>query len=78
MDSADTGQPKPETPPASAASTRGGAQPRPNGRQNIAAAVLLIMLLVAGLLLFWAIDARRRVELCVESGRRDCLPVSAL
>ena len=44
-------------------------------QQNIAAAVVLFVLVVAGLWLFHQLKESSRVLACVEAGLRDCLPI---
>jgi len=44
-------------------------------QQNIAAAVVLLVLVTAGLWLFHQLRESSRVLACVEAGLRDCLPI---
>ncbi|HXW19020.1 MAG TPA: hypothetical protein VEK35_00775 [Roseiarcus sp.] len=40
---------------------------------NLLAAIFVIVLAIAAIWLVKTLDERRRIENCVESGRRDCL-----
>ena len=44
-------------------------------QQNITAAVVLVVLVAAGLWLFHQLKESSRVLACVEAGLRDCLPI---
>jgi hypothetical protein len=44
-------------------------------QQNVAAAVVLIVLVTAGLWLFHQLKESSRVLGCLEAGRRDCMPI---
>jgi hypothetical protein len=40
---------------------------------NLLAAIALLVLAIAGVWLMRFLDERRKMELCIEAGRRDCL-----
>ncbi len=40
---------------------------------NLAAAVVLLALAIAAIWLLRELDEQRKLELCVEAGRKDCL-----
>ena len=40
---------------------------------NLLAAIALLVLAIAGVWLMRFLDERRKIETCVEAGRRDCL-----
>ncbi len=40
---------------------------------NLAAAITVLVLAIAGLWLMKTLDERRKLENCLSSGRRDCL-----
>jgi hypothetical protein len=44
-------------------------------RQTIAAAVVIAVLVIAGWWLMAELQHHRDVQNCIESGRRDCIPI---
>lgn len=44
-------------------------------RENLAAAAIVILLITTGLWLIDHLRASARIELCVEAGRRNCIPL---
>jgi hypothetical protein len=49
-----------------------GGEPGPSGRGNIAAIVAVVVLAALGYLAFHYIDRQRKLQDCLDSGRRDC------
>ena len=45
---------------------------RPNGRGNIAAIIAVVVLAALGYWAFHYIDQQRKLQNCLNSGRRDC------
>ncbi len=41
-------------------------------RVNLVAAIVILLLLIGGFWLFTSLNAQQKLELCLESGRRDC------
>jgi hypothetical protein len=49
-----------------------GDEPGPSGRGNIAAIVAVVVLAALGYWAFHYIDHQRKMQNCLDSGRRDC------
>jgi hypothetical protein len=45
------------------------------GRANLAVGIAAVVLIVAGLLIFWAQNRAQQLQDCVFAGHRDCQPV---
>jgi hypothetical protein len=41
-------------------------------RVNLVSAIVILLLLIGGFWLFTSLSAQQKLELCLESGRRDC------
>ena len=52
----------------------GGADPEPHsgGRSNVAAIIAVVVLAALGYWAFHTIDHQRKMQNCLDSGRRDC------
>jgi len=44
----------------------------PNPRASIGAAIVVALLLAAGVYVFWRLDQSQRAQACLESGGRKC------
>ena len=55
-------------------SSSGGEEdePRASGRGNIAAIIVVVVLAALGYWAFHYIDQQRKLQNCLDSGRRDC------
>ena len=42
---------------------------------NLIAAIFVLLLAIAAIWLFKSLDEHRRIENCIASGRRDCIPI---
>ena len=49
-----------------------GDQPQASGRGNIAAIIAVVVLAALGYWAFNTIDHQRKMQNCLDSGRRDC------
>ncbi|MGC2785570.1 MAG: hypothetical protein WA397_17400 [Roseiarcus sp.] len=49
-----------------------GDEPHASGRGNIAAIIVVVVLAALGYWAFHYIDQQRKLQNCLDSGRRDC------
>ena len=49
-----------------------GDDERPNGRGNIAAIIAVVVIAALGYWAFTYLDHQRKMQNCLDSGRRDC------
>jgi hypothetical protein len=49
--------------------------PGPGGRGNLVALIAVVILIALGYLAFNYIDQQRKLQNCLDSGRRNCLPL---
>ena len=50
-------------------------EPGPSGRGNLVALIAVVILIALGYLAFNYIDQQRKLQNCLDSGRRNCLPL---
>lgn len=50
-------------------------EPGPGGRGNLVALIAVVILIALGYLAFNYIDQQRKLQNCLDSGRRNCLPL---
>ncbi len=50
----------------------GNEEPRTGGRGNFAAIIAVIVLVILGYWAFNYLDQQRKLQNCLDSGRRDC------
>jgi hypothetical protein len=46
-------------------------------RTNLVGAIVILLLLIGGFWLFTTLNSQQKLELCLESGRRDCSSAAA-
>jgi uncharacterized protein HemX len=57
------------------APTGGDDEPERSGRANLAGVIAVIILIALGYLAFNFIEQQRKLQNCLDSGRRDCAQI---